>query len=75
MQQDEQRKIDEAMPLTKEEEAEKKILLTQGFPSWTKPAFNQFISANLQFGRLDIAEISKRVKGIIFINQSISAQL
>ncbi len=55
--------IDEAKPLTVVEEAEKTILLTQGFKSWSKTAFNQFVNANLKFGRLDVAKISTMVKG------------
>lgn len=64
LQLEEQRMIDDAKPLTEEEKAETRTLLTQGFVSWTKPAFTQFIDANMKFGRLDIAEIAKRVKGI-----------
>ena len=58
--------IDEAKPLTGEEEAEKRILLTQGFTSWSKIDFNQFVNANFKFGRLDVAKISSMVKGINF---------
>ncbi len=70
VQQEEQRMIDEAKPLTEEEEAEKRILLSQGFSSWNTLAFTQLINANLQFGRLDIAAISNRVKGILFKHDS-----
>ena len=70
MQLEEQRKIDDAKPLTEEEQKEKRVLLTRGFTSWSKIAFNQFVKANLKFGRLAIAEISNRVKGIIFQHNS-----
>ena len=70
MQLEEQRKIDDAKPLTEEEQKEKRVLLTRGFTSWSKIAFNQFVKANLKFGRLAIAEISNRVKGIIFLYNS-----
>lgn len=63
VQKEEQRKIDEAEPLTEEELAEKEKLLTQGFTNWTKRDFNQFIKANEKYGRDDIDNISKEVEG------------
>nr|AML25533.1 ATP-dependent chromatin remodeler iswi-2 [Euschistus heros] len=63
IQREEQRKIDEAEPLTEEELAEKENLLTQGFTNWTKRDFNQFIKANEKYGRDDIDNISKDVEG------------
>ncbi|KAK9509609.1 hypothetical protein O3M35_006882 [Rhynocoris fuscipes] len=63
VQREEQRKIDEAEPLTEEEVAEKEKLLTQGFTNWTKRDFNQFIKANEKYGRDDIDNISKDVEG------------
>lgn len=59
---EEQRKIDEADPLTEEEIAEKEELLTQGF-NWSKRDFNQFIKACEKYGRNDIDNISKDVEG------------
>ena len=59
----EQRKIDEAEPLSEEEIAEKESLLTQGFTTWTKRDFNQFIKANEKYGRDDIENIAKDVEG------------
>lgn len=63
IQKEEQRKIDEAQPLTEEEIMEKEKLLTQGFTNWTKRDFNQFIKANEKYGRDDIENISKEVEG------------
>ncbi|KAL0267637.1 UNVERIFIED_CONTAM: hypothetical protein PYX00_009848 [Menopon gallinae] len=63
IQREEQRKIDDAEPLTDEEVAEKEKLLTQGFTNWTKRDFNQFIKANEKYGRDDIENIAKDVEG------------
>ncbi|XP_018899510.1 LOW QUALITY PROTEIN: chromatin-remodeling complex ATPase chain Iswi [Bemisia tabaci] len=63
IQKEEQKKIDEAQPLTEEELLEKEDLLTQGFTNWTKRDFNQFIKANEKFGRDDIHNICKEVEG------------
>lgn len=60
---EEQKKIDESEPLTDEEMAEKEKLLTQGFTSWTKRDFNQFIKANEKFGREDLDNIAREVEG------------
>jgi SWI/SNF-related matrix-associated actin-dependent regulator of chromatin subfamily A member 5 len=63
IQKEEQRKIDDAQPLTEEECVEKEKLLTQGFTNWTKRDFNQFIKANEKYGRDDIDNIAKDVEG------------
>merc|ERR1712071_319112 len=63
VQREEQRKIDEAEPLSDDEQAEKDSLLTQGFIAWTKRDFNQFIKANEKYGRDDIESIAKEVEG------------
>ena len=60
---EEQRKIDQAEPLSEEEQAEKEELLKQGFTNWSKRDFNQFIKANEKYGRDDIDSISKDVEG------------
>lgn len=39
------------------------LLLFQGFTSWTKRDFNQFIKANEKYGRDDLESISKEVEG------------
>lgn len=63
IQKEEQRKIDDAQPLSEEEITEKEQLLTQGFTNWTKRDFNQFIKANEKYGRDDIENIAKDVEG------------
>ncbi|XP_035638478.1 probable global transcription activator SNF2L1 [Oncorhynchus keta] len=63
VQKEEQRKIDEAGPLSPEETEEKEKLLTQGFTSWNKRDFNQFIKANEKYGRDDIDSIARDVEG------------
>ncbi|KAJ7995914.1 hypothetical protein DPEC_G00231650 [Dallia pectoralis] len=63
VQKEEQRKIDEAGPLSSEETEEKEKLLTQGFTSWNKRDFNQFIKANEKYGRDDIDNIAREVEG------------
>ena len=47
-QDEEQKKIDEAEPLTEEEHAEKERLLLQGFSNWNKREFHQFIKVRKQ---------------------------
>ena len=56
-------KINEAQPLTEEEENEKPGLLAQGFADWTKRDFGQFIKANAKYGRDDIDNIKVSVPG------------
>ncbi|KAH8234473.1 hypothetical protein KR038_011032 [Drosophila bunnanda] len=63
VQREEQRKIDEAEPLSEEEIQEKENLLSHGFTAWTKRDFNQFIKANEKYGRDDIDNIAKDVEG------------
>ncbi|XP_048839487.1 probable global transcription activator SNF2L1 [Brienomyrus brachyistius] len=63
VQKEEQRKIDEAEPLSPEEIEEKDKLLTQGFTTWNKRDFNQFIKANEKYGRDDIDNIAREVEG------------
>ncbi|KAJ8262167.1 hypothetical protein GJAV_G00163270 [Gymnothorax javanicus] len=62
-QKEEQRKIDEADPLSEEELEEKENLLSQGFTIWNKRDFNQFIKANEKWGRDDIENIAREVEG------------
>merc|ERR1719187_2786023 len=63
VQKEEQRKIDEAEELIDEEQEEKEELLTQGFSSWNKRDFNQFIRLHEKYGREDIDNISKEIEG------------
>ncbi|XP_076446888.1 SWI/SNF-related matrix-associated actin-dependent regulator of chromatin subfamily A member 5-like [Babylonia areolata] len=60
---EEQVRIDEAEPLAEEELTEKEDLLREGFTSWTKRDFQQFIKANEKFGRDDIEAIAREVEG------------
>lgn len=62
-QQEQQELIDSAELLTDAEVAEKEGLLNQGFTSWNKRDFNQFIKANEKYGRDDLESISKDVEG------------
>ena len=41
----EQKKIDEAVPLTEDELAEKEQLISQGFENWSRRDFQQFVRA------------------------------
>lgn len=66
IQKEEQKKIDEAEPVTEEEMEERDQLLTQGFLNWSKRDFNQFIKANEKYGRDDIENIAKVKMMIIF---------
>uniref|UniRef100_A0A915IVQ8 SANT domain-containing protein n=1 Tax=Romanomermis culicivorax TaxID=13658 RepID=A0A915IVQ8_ROMCU len=59
----EQRKIDQADPLTDEEQNEKEELLLQGFGAWGRRDFQQFIKANEKYGRYDLENICKEVEG------------
>ena len=60
---DEQALIDGAEALTDEEALEKETLLGEGFTSWSKRDFNQFVKANEKYGRDDLEAISKEVEG------------
>jgi len=60
---DEQGKIDNSAQLDEDELAEKDSLLREGFTSWSKRDFQQFIKANEKFGRDDIESIAKEVEG------------
>ena len=42
---------------------EKEDLLKEGFSSWSKRDFNQFIRLNEKYGREDIESISREVEG------------
>lgn len=46
-----QAEIDNAVPLTEEEEAEKQKMIDSGFPTWNKRDFQQFINASGKHGR------------------------
>jgi SWI/SNF-related matrix-associated actin-dependent regulator of chromatin subfamily A member 5 len=63
VQREEQRRIDESEPLTEDEIIEKENLLQEGFTTWTRRDFNQFIKANEKYGRDDMDSIQKEVEG------------
>uniref|UniRef100_A0A8R1TZD8 Uncharacterized protein n=1 Tax=Onchocerca volvulus TaxID=6282 RepID=A0A8R1TZD8_ONCVO len=60
-QKEEQKKIDNAVPLTEEERNEKIQLLTQGQSNWSRREFQQFIKANEKYGRHDLENIAKEI--------------
>ena len=62
-QKEEQSKIDNSEMLTEDEVEEKETLLQEGFTSWSKRDFHQFIKANEKYGRDDIDNISRDVEG------------
>lgn len=47
----EQRVIDDAVPLTEEEQAEKEELAVEGFDTWNRRDFQQFINGSSTYGR------------------------
>lgn len=49
--------------LTAEEEEERRVLLAEGFPSWTRTDFNRFIRAAERHGRHDVEKIAPEVEG------------
>ena len=62
-QQEEQEKVDSAVPLTEDEEHEKQFYLDEGFKNWFKRDFQQFVKANEKYGRKDLANICQEVEG------------
>ena len=57
----EQQEIDNAVPLTEEEQAEKAEMSEQGFYNWIRRDFQQFINGSAKFGRNDYAAIATEV--------------
>ncbi|CAI5467210.1 unnamed protein product [Closterium sp. Yama58-4] len=49
--------------LTDEEQEEKLTLLNQGFKSWTRKDFNQFLRLCEKYGRADVASIAAEMEG------------
>ena len=56
-----QREIDEATPLTEEEQEEKQKLAGQGFGDWNRRDFQQFVNGSGRYGRNDYEQISEEV--------------
>ena len=50
--------IDNAEPLTEEEQLEKETLIKQGFESWSKRDFQQFIRALESYGWYSIVTVT-----------------
>ncbi|KAF2767394.1 SWI/SNF chromatin remodeling complex component [Teratosphaeria nubilosa] len=59
----EQKAIDDAEPLTEEEQAEKERLAQEGFGDWNKRDFQQFINGVAKYGRNAYSEIVHEVDG------------
>ncbi|KAF2735322.1 hypothetical protein EJ04DRAFT_543120 [Polyplosphaeria fusca] len=58
-----QQEIDNAVPLTDEEKAEKERLIAQGFPEWNKRDFQQFLNGSAKYGRQNYEGIDYEVDG------------
>jgi SWI/SNF-related matrix-associated actin-dependent regulator of chromatin subfamily A member 5 len=54
----EQQEIDEATPLTEEEQEEKQSLASKGFSEWNRRDFQQFVNGSARHGRTDYANIA-----------------
>ena len=59
----EQAEIDEATPLTEEEQEEKARLSEIGFAHWNRRDFQQFINGSAKYGRTNYAGIALEVDG------------
>jgi len=56
-----QQEIDNATPLTEEEQEEKQKLAQQGFGDWNKRDFQQFINGSGRYGRTDYEGIAQEI--------------
>ncbi|KAJ5322208.1 SNF2 family helicase/ATPase [Penicillium brevicompactum] len=57
----EQQEIDNAVPLTEEEQAEKARMSEEGFATWNRRDFQQFVNGSAKFGRTDYVGIATEV--------------
>ncbi|OQD74663.1 hypothetical protein PENDEC_c010G04723 [Penicillium decumbens] len=57
----EQQEIDNAVPLNEEEQAEKARMSEEGFSSWNRRDFQQFVNGSAKFGRTDYVGIATEV--------------
>ncbi|KAJ5814787.1 ISWI chromatin-remodeling complex ATPase ISW2 [Penicillium riverlandense] len=57
----EQKEIDNAVPLTEEEQAEKARMSEDGFSNWNRRDFQQFVNGSAKFGRTDYEGIATEV--------------
>ncbi|CAB4406668.1 unnamed protein product [Rhizophagus irregularis] len=61
--QEEQERIDNAEPLTEDEESERDRLMNEIFEDWSKRDFNNFVNASARWGRDAIEEIAEEMEG------------
>ncbi|KAL8824286.1 MAG: hypothetical protein Q9191_005160 [Dirinaria sp. TL-2023a] len=59
----EQREIDDATPLTEEEQEQKAKMSEQGFVYWNRRDFQQFINGSAKYGRHNYSGIAEEVDG------------
>ena len=59
----EQREIDDATPLTEEEQEQKAKMSEQGFVHWNRRDFQQFINGSAKYGRHNYNGIAEEVDG------------
>lgn len=59
----EQAEIDNADPLTEQEQEEKQTLIDKGFPDWNRRDFQQFINGSAKHGRINYEGIAEEVDG------------
>jgi len=57
----EQQEIDNAVPLTEEEQAQKAVMSEEGFATWNRRDFQQFVNGSAKFGRTDYVGIATEV--------------
>jgi SWI/SNF-related matrix-associated actin-dependent regulator of chromatin subfamily A member 5 len=57
----EQQEIDNAVPLTQEEQEEKARMSEEGFANWNRRDFQQFINGSAKFGRTNYVDIATEV--------------
>lgn len=57
----EQQEIDNAVPLTEEDQAKKAKMSEEGFSTWNRRDFQQFINGSAKFGRNDYVGIATEV--------------
>jgi SWI/SNF-related matrix-associated actin-dependent regulator of chromatin subfamily A member 5 len=58
-----QEEIDNATPLTAEEQEEKQTLSQQGFAEWNRRDFQQFVNGSAKYGRKNFPMIAEEVDG------------
>lgn len=56
-----QEEIDQAVPLTEEEQEEKETLAKEGYGEWNRRDFQQFVNGSAKYGRFEYEKISTEV--------------